>query len=898
MSLSFDLFAVLLLLAPFGAALLATTIVRETGKAAGWILAIVPAALFVALLTTMPDVAAGRPVRIAIDWVPSLDLRLAFLIDGLGLVFALAITGIGAFIVLYAGDYLHDHPHRGRFMAFLLLFMGAMLGLVLSDSLVGLFVFWELTSVTSFLLIGFDHEREAARRAAIQALVVTGLGGLALMAGGVLLHSVAGTWTISELASSEGIRQAGQYYPWVLGFIAVAAFTKSAQWPFHFWLPNAMEAPTPVSAYLHSATMVQAGVYLLARMSPLLAGTPQWQIVLCSFGGVTLLWGGIVALRQTDLKQILAQTTVASLGLSVMLLGIGGEAAAMAVAAYFVAHALYKAALFLVTGIIDHGTGTRDITVLGGLRDTLTISFICAALAGLSMFGVPPLLGYLAKEEAYATLNAGDAWGIVTIAVLVVGNALLGAVALAVVVKPFMGALKPTPSEPHEGELTLWIGPALFGLVSLAVLFAISSYGELIVAPMASSIAGYPLESHLSFAIDLGGLPIWLSVATWALAVGIYLRLDWIRVLLARIIPSRAGMLERWSAPVAVVAPAAADVAPTVVDAPPAPVAALATTAPPEVYTEPAPLVVETTTLPPENEQPLVQPAVAATTAPAPESQVDQAPPPAATLASEAKPEIEVALDKSIEERAVWTWDRGFDQAMFGLIRFAGGWTRALHHGRLELYLVIVFAMLALVLFAPLAVLGGWPSLPRLGVVAFYEWGIVTMAAVGAVMVAFARTRLGAIIALGVQGLAVALIFMLYGAPDLAFTQLMVETLSVVILALVMTRLQLSATDARPYEDLARDGGLALLIGGATSLLLLRVLQGAFDGRLGAFFARNSVELAHGRNIVNVILVDFRGLDTLGEISVVMAAGVAVLALFRRRPKAEVPAPPVAEGEA
>ncbi|MEO7222758.1 MAG: proton-conducting transporter membrane subunit, partial [Devosia sp.] len=202
MSLSFDLFAVLLLLAPFGAALLATTISRETGKAAGWILAIVPAALFVALFTTIPDVAAGRPVKIAIDWVPALDLRLSFLIDGLGLVFALLITGIGTFIVLYSGSYLDGHPHRGRFLAFMLLFMGAMLGLVLSDSLVGLFVFWELTSVTSFLLIGFDHEREAARRGAIQALVVTGIGGLSLMAGGVLLHHIAGTWTISELAAS------------------------------------------------------------------------------------------------------------------------------------------------------------------------------------------------------------------------------------------------------------------------------------------------------------------------------------------------------------------------------------------------------------------------------------------------------------------------------------------------------------------------------------------------------------------------------------------------------------------------------------------------------------------------------------------------------------------------
>jgi multicomponent Na+:H+ antiporter subunit A len=817
LSLSFDVFAVILLLSPFGAALLATTISRETGRAAGWILAIVPAALFAVLLTTVPDIAAGHPVKLSLDWVPALDLSFSFLIDGLGLVFALLITGIGTFIVLYSGSYLHGHPHRGRFLAFMLLFMGAMLGLVLADSFVVLFVFWELTSVTSFLLIGFDHEREAARRGAIQALIVTGIGGLALMAGGVLLHQLSGTWTISELASSERLhQQGGAYYLWVLCFIAFAAFTKSAQWPFHFWLPNAMEAPTPVSAYLHSATMVQAGVYLLARMSPILAGTPQWQVLLVTFGGITLLWGGIVALRQTDLKQILAQTTIASLGLSVLLLGLGGEAAAMAVAAYFVAHALYKAALFLVAGIIDHGTGTRDITQLGGLRDTLTFSFIGSALAALSMFGMPPLMGYLAKEEMYAAASTGNAWGIVVVVVMVVGNALLGAIGLVVGFRPYLGDLKPTPHPAHEGGFTLWIGPALFGLVSLAVLFAVSTYGEIFLAPMASSIAGYPLESHLGFAVDLRSLPIWLSVATWSLGIVIYLRFDWLQSALQAVIPSRMGTLSRKR-----------------------PTPAIAKDGPGS-----APLT-----------------------------------------------EVEAALDRSIEQRAIWTLDRGFDQVMFSLVRFAGGWTRAVHHGRLELYVVVALASFALVLLVPLWTMGGWPALPQLGEIAFYEWGIVAMAAIGVVMVVFAPTRLGAIISLGVQGLAVALIFMLFGAPDLAFTQLMVETLSVVILALVMTRLHLSTEDPRPYEDLARDGILALVIGIATSLLLLRVLEGVFDGRLSAFFAQNSVEIAHGRNIVNVILVDFRGLDTLGEITVVMTAGIAVLALLRRQHKREPVSP-------
>lgn len=777
MSLSFDDFALLLLLSPFAAALLAPMISRETGKAAGWILALVPAGLFAAFVTFPSN---GNGTRITIDWVPALDLQLAFLVDGLSLTFALLITGIGAFIILYSAAYLEGHAHRGRFLAFMFLFMGAMLGLVLSDSLVGLFVFWELTSVTSFLLIGFDHERERARRGAIQALIVTGAGGLALMAGGVLLHAVTGTWSISELTTASIPDWAQPLYPVVLAFIFLAAFTKSAQWPFHFWLPNAMEAPTPVSAYLHSATMVQAGVYLLARLSPMLAGTVYWQVPLCTVGAITLLWGGIVALRQTDLKQILAQTTIASLGLLVLLLGIGGEAAVLAVAVYFVAHALYKASLFLVAGIIDHGTGTRDLTQLGGLRDALTISFICTGVAALSMFGVPPLMGYLAKEVMYGALGLDDAWGVLVTTAVVLGNAALGAVGLALLIRPFMGALKPTPHPPHEGSVALWVGPALMGLASLGVVFALSQYADLLLLPMASSILGSDVDKHLTFVPHFDELAIWLSLATWLIGAALYWQLDRIRTALGAV-------GARWH----------------------------------------------------------------------------------------------------------WTWDHGFDQAMFTLIRMAGGWTRSFHHGRLEIYLLVIVAALVLVLMLPLALLGGWPAWPRLPSLTYYEWGALAFTAVGIATVVVAHTRLGAIVALGIQGTGVALIFLFFGAPDLAFTQFMVEVLSVVILALVMTRLNLSAHDRRVFEDWLRDGGLSVVAGAAVTVALMTVVEGTLDGRMANFFLENSVPIAHGHNVVNVILVDFRGLDTLGEISVVMTAGIAVLALLRRQHKrqAHPPAP-------
>ena len=335
MTLDYSTFAIAFLFAPFVLALIAPVISRETGPAAGWILAIVPAGIFFGLSTLIAGTSAGQYIQFGIDWVPALNLRLSFVIDGLSLVFGLAISGVGTFVIIYSGTYLRRHPHRGRFMAFMLLFTGAMLGLVFADSLPALFAFWELTAVTSYLLIGFDHEREVARRAAFQALLVTGLGGLSLMAGGVLLHVLSGTWNISELGDSSSLIGAVWSYPWVVGFIIVAALTKSAQFPFHFWLPNAMEAPTPVSAFLHSAAMVQAGIYLLARFSPLLSGTPIWQGTLCVIGGATLLWGAICALRQTDLKQILAHTTVASLGLMTVLLGFGNNVAALAIAAYF-----------------------------------------------------------------------------------------------------------------------------------------------------------------------------------------------------------------------------------------------------------------------------------------------------------------------------------------------------------------------------------------------------------------------------------------------------------------------------------------------------------------------------------------------------------------------------------
>jgi multicomponent Na+:H+ antiporter subunit A len=752
-------------LAPFAAALLAPALVRRLGRLAPPLLALLPAVSFAWLATLIPPIAAGAPVEARLPWVPDYGLDLSFRLDGLSLTFALLVAGIGTLIVLYAGAYLRGHPHHGRFLGFLLAFMGAMQGLVLADNVVVLYGFWELTTLTSFLLIGFDHTRQAARRAAVQALVLTNAGGLALLLGALVLQYLTGTWELSGMAGQGASITAGPAYPLVLACFVLAAFTKSAQLPFQFWLPNAMEAPTPVSAYLHSATMVQAGVYLIARMSPVLGGTPAWTLILAVFGGATLLWGALAALRQTDLKQMLAHSTIASLGLTVLLLGLGGEAGAVAAIAYFVAHALYKAGFFLVAGLIDHETGLRDITALGGLRDPMAASFIAAILAGFSMLGLPPALGYLAKEAIYA--GAGVNWpSLVAMLALVAGNAALGAVAVALVARPFMGPLPPTPKTPHEGPVAMLVGPLVLGIGGIAAAVLSSWTADSLIGPAAAAVVGGPASVHLGFVPDLAGPALWLSLVTWALSALLFWRLDASRTVLRRVAAARG-----------------------------------------------------------------------------------------------------------------WSFDRSYDFLMEGLVRTAGRFWSAWQNGRLRFYLGVIFVVTASGLLLPLLALGGLPRLPSLAALRPLEWGLIALALAGLVVVLAARTLLVGILALGVQGLAVALIYLDFGAPDLSFTQFMVETLSVVMFALVMVRLRLDRHQRRPRGVAMRDAALAVLCGGAVALTLLRILEAPLDTRLSTFFEQNAAALAHGRNIVNVILVDFRALDTLGEISVVMTAGIAILAL-------------------
>ncbi len=757
------------LFAPFVAALFAPILVKNFGAKAALVLAIVPGLLFCHYSTMLGEISLGQIITGGVQWVPTLGVNFSWLIDGLSLTFALLISGIGALILIYAGAYLKGHEYLGRFLAFILLFMGAMQGLVLSDSFLMLFVFWELTSITSFLLIGFDHKREAARRAALQALLVTGLGGLSLLAGLIVVWNITGVREMSLLlATGDSLRESPFY---LLAFILVlgGAFTKSAQFPLHFWLPNAMEAPTPVSAYLHSATMVKAGVYLLMRLNPVMGDTIPWETVLPLFGTVTLAVGTLLAVRQTDLKLMLAYTTVASLGLLVLLVGIGTEKAIAAATLYLIAHSLFKGALFMIAGAIDYATGTRDITKLGGLRKELPMTFVTGLIAAFSMGGIFPLYGFIAKEEIYYALSdlwPLHAWGLI---VVVLANALMFAIAFGVGLKPFVGREIKTPKYAHDGPAGLLLGPIILALAGLAAgLFWTTSHFYF-ASPTASAVAGEVITITISVVPTINAAFL-LSMVTMAFGALAYWKLELLRSRVAQILAAIG-----------------------------------------------------------------------------------------------------------------WGPNRGFDQFISGTISVAVTVTRATQSGKFQRYMTITFALLDCALLLPMVFAGELPVWPHFPIARLYDWAMVLIAAIGILAVVFAKNRLIAIVSLGIQGFAVAVIYMLYGAPDVSFTQFMVETLSVVILALVMTKLNLSVEDHRLNGERLVDFSIAAAVGIGFTLLLFKVLEGQLDLRIPHYFEKYSTSIAHGRNIVNVILVDFRAVDTLGEIGVVMVAGLAILALIRIR---------------
>lgn len=518
----------MIILLPFLLAALMLLLKRNKRFHLGWIALPLPAALFIYFLTRIPAIRAGDPIVNNITWMPSFGVNISLVLDGLSLLFVLLITGMGALVVLYSIYYL-DKLMEGirQFYMYLLMFMGAMLGVVLSDNLMVLYGFWELTSVSSFLLIAFWHRRERSSYGAMKSMLITVFGGLAMLAGFNLLYVMTGTYSIREIVAQAGaLTESAMFIPSML-LILLGAFTKSAQFPFHIWLPDAMEAPTPVSAYLHSATMVKAGIYLVARLTPLYAGQSEWFWLVSVTGLVTLIYGSFKAIRQTDLKALLAYSTISQLGLIMSLLGLGSAAAfftgtgdavfyTMATTAalfHLINHAVFKGSLFMVVGIIDHETGTRDLRKLGGLMSLMPVTFSVALIGAFSMAGLPPFSGFLSKEMFFTSvlnirefdiLSSGY-WMQLFPVIAWIASVFTFVYSMIFVFKTFRGKLREDKLDkvPHEAPLGLLLSPVI--LISLAVVFAFfpDLVSATLIEPAMSSIHTGLLAPEEAFEVSI-----------------------------------------------------------------------------------------------------------------------------------------------------------------------------------------------------------------------------------------------------------------------------------------------------------------------------------------------------------------------------------------------------------
>lgn len=697
-------------------------------------------------------------------WVPSLDVVLALRADGLAALFACLVTGIGVLVFVFAAGYLAPSPARDRAAPVLLLFQASMLGAVLADDFVLLFTFWELTSITSFLLVGYDHESAAARRAALQGLLVTVAGGLALLAGIVLLVGATGSLRISTTIGAAALRDGGVPTTVAMLLVIGAAFTKSAQTPFHFWLPNAMAAPTPVSAYLHSATMVKLGVYLLARLDPAFGADATWTIALVGIGTTTMATAAVLALRERDLKRVLAYSTIVALGTLVMLVGLEGPAAASCFALVLLVHALYKSALFFVAGILDHETGTRDATRLGGLGRSMPGTALAAGLAAGSMAGLPPFLGFVGKELLYDVQLSADFGGLLVASSILVNGAMI-AVAALVALKPFVGFPDGDVEESHDPSRTMLLPPLVAGALGCAVGLA-----PQLIEPLIEAVAG--------------------SIAPGASSTGLSLWHGWTPELALSLATLIAGVAAYRAWP---------------------------------------------------RTQPIL-------------SDID-------------------TLDRLGPER-------GYERLLSALVDVAKAQTAVLQGGSLRTYVGLTVALIATAALVTL-VLGGGLAVPEAGFEAV-PIAIAALLAASALVAALASNHaLVAFMSAGAAGFGAAVLFLVAGAPDLAFTQLAVEALAIVIFLAVLGRLPLRRPDPRLGRERRRDAGIAILFGTSVALLLLAAVAGPMDTAVADWFRDNSLPAAHGRNVVNVIIVDFRALDTLGEIAVLAFAALGAIALVR-----------------
>lgn len=770
----------------------------------GWFVLVLPLILFIYFLMYLPITMSGDTVMQSFAWVPSLDIYFSLYVDGLSLLFALLITGIGVLVVLYSIYYLADKREKlNNFYVYLLLFMGAMLGVVLSDNLVVLYVFWEITSISSALLISYWYQREKSIYGAQKSMYITVFGGLSMLGGISLLYVMTGTFSVREIIASADLVSTSTLFIPAMILILLGAFTKSAQFPFHIWLPDAMEAPTPVSAYLHSATMVKAGIYLIARVTPIFGGAAEWFWIITIVGLTTLMWGSISAVRQKDLKAILAFSTISQLGLIVSLLGVGSAAyyyggadhalystAILAAVFHLINHATFKGSLFMAAGIVDHETGTRDIRKLGGLMTVMPITATVSLIGLAAMAGLPPFNGFLSKELFFTAMTSVtefgffnlDTWGVLLPVLAWVGSIFTFLYSAILFFKTFTGKFevkKLDVKEVHEAPVGMLISPIILGvLVVLFGLFPNILAYSLIEPAMAAILPGI-LETGEQFTVSITHwhgfkIELWMTIGVIIIGVLLYKSMN------------------KWS---------------------------------------------------------------------------------------------QSGFYKKERDIFNYVYDSGYD----GLIRGSQIITKAQMTGRMRDYFLYMCTFIVLLLIYTMFRYDAFTiNTTNVSPIEPFMWLVVSMFVISIVAIPFINNRITAIVVTGVAGFLVALMFTVFRAPDLALTQLLIETVTVILFMLVFAHLPKLKKDKEKKSVKIAKLTVSIAVGVMITLVSLSAFAlgsgTGFESIAEFFIAKSKVE-GGGYNIVNVILVDFRGLDTMLEILVLAIAAIGVVSMVKLRLK-------------
>lgn len=764
----------------------------------GWFVLILPILLFTYFIQMLHITSNGRTLFSQAEWIPSLGMNFAVYVDGLSLLFALLITGIGALVVLYSIFYLSKEKEQlGSFYTYLLMFMTAMLGVVLSDNMVVLYLFWELTSISSFLLIGYWYKRERSRYGATKSLLITVFGGLAMLGGFILIYLITDSFSIREAVNQLQLIMASPYFIPAMILILIGAFTKSAQFPFYIWLPDAMEAPTPVSSYLHSATMVKAGIYLVARFSPIFAISEVWFWTISIVGLVTLFWGSFHAVRQNDLKAILAYSTVSQLGMIMLMLGVGAAAihennpaffgaAILAAIFHLINHATFKGSLFMAAGIIDHETGTRDIRKLGGLMTIMPITFTITLIGTFSMAGLPPFNGFLSKELFFTSMirisdisfTDVSTWGAIIPALAWLASVFTFIYSMMLLFKTFRGRLNIDQLEkkPHEAPIGMLIPPIILAALVVTFFFFPNILAYSVIEPAIAAIIPEAIETGSRFSVKIeawhGFQPeLYMTIGVVVLGTIGYLTLS------------------KW------------------------------------------------------------------------------------------RPMYNIFKEK-------WSFNALYDRSLIGLEKGSYRLTNSYMTGFLRDYLVYVFGFMIIVIGGVMFYQQAFSfQTDQAASIGTYEVILSLVMVAATIATVFASSRLTAIIALGVMGYTLSLFFVIFRAPDLALTQLIIETISVALFLLCFYHLPKLSLKQKTRRFKMTNFIISLGVGVVvTCLAFASTSQQSLD-TISTYFIENSYKLAGGDNIVNVILVDFRGFDTLFEITVLAIAALGIYGLLKTQAK-------------